>query len=195
MKQLMLGNAAIARGLYEAGCRLISSYPGTPSTEITEETDKQKAFCEELDIAAEVLAKSFAQVRKTYGSTLEKNAAEIFSGLTKGKYSSIIISKSLDISVEEANAFGKREAAFLSSGTADQAYLSMRLAIARLISEEEKNLPIFMDDSLAQYDDKRTETAMEFLKNYMESGQGLLFTCHGSVIGMAEKLGANIIKL
>ena len=40
MKQLMLGNAAIARGLYEAGCRLISSYPGTPSTEITEETAK-----------------------------------------------------------------------------------------------------------------------------------------------------------
>jgi len=40
MKQLMLGNAAIARGLYEAGCRFISSYPGTPSTEITEETAK-----------------------------------------------------------------------------------------------------------------------------------------------------------
>ena len=33
----MLGNAAIARGLYEAGCRFVSSYPGTPSTEITEE--------------------------------------------------------------------------------------------------------------------------------------------------------------
>ncbi len=35
-KQLMLGNEAVARGLYEAGCRLVSSYPGTPSTEITE---------------------------------------------------------------------------------------------------------------------------------------------------------------
>ena len=36
MKQLMLGNAAVARGLYEAGCSFVSSYPGTPSTEITE---------------------------------------------------------------------------------------------------------------------------------------------------------------
>ena len=36
MKQLMLGNEAVARGLYEAGCRIVSSYPGTPSTEITE---------------------------------------------------------------------------------------------------------------------------------------------------------------
>ncbi len=37
LKELYIGNAAVARGLYEAGCGLISSYPGTPSTEITEE--------------------------------------------------------------------------------------------------------------------------------------------------------------
>ena len=36
MKVLMLGNEAVARGLYEAGCSFVSSYPGTPSTEITE---------------------------------------------------------------------------------------------------------------------------------------------------------------
>ena len=36
MKKLMLGNEALARGLYEAGCSFVSSYPGTPSTEITE---------------------------------------------------------------------------------------------------------------------------------------------------------------
>lgn len=36
MKKLLLGNEAVARGLYEAGCGVVSSYPGTPSTEITE---------------------------------------------------------------------------------------------------------------------------------------------------------------
>ena len=36
MKSLMLGNEAVARGLYEGGCSFVSSYPGTPSTEITE---------------------------------------------------------------------------------------------------------------------------------------------------------------
>lgn len=39
-KVLLLGNAAIARGLYEAGCSYVSSYPGTPSTEITENAAK-----------------------------------------------------------------------------------------------------------------------------------------------------------
>ena len=47
MKQLMLGNAAVARGLYEAGCCVVSSYPGTPSTEITEEAAKfDDIYCE-----------------------------------------------------------------------------------------------------------------------------------------------------
>ena len=40
MKQLMLGNKAVARGLYDAGLSFASSYPGTPSTEITEEIAK-----------------------------------------------------------------------------------------------------------------------------------------------------------
>ena len=42
MKQLILGNEAVARGLYEAGCSFVSSYPGTPSTEITEAVAKYK---------------------------------------------------------------------------------------------------------------------------------------------------------
>lgn len=47
MKQLMLGNAAVARGCYEAGVRVVSSYPGTPSTEITENAVKyDEIYCE-----------------------------------------------------------------------------------------------------------------------------------------------------
>ena len=43
----MLGNKGIARGLYEGGCSIISSYPGTPSTEITEEAAKyDEIYCE-----------------------------------------------------------------------------------------------------------------------------------------------------
>lgn len=47
MKKLLLGNAAVARGAYEAGVRVVSSYPGTPSTEITEEIVKfPEIYCE-----------------------------------------------------------------------------------------------------------------------------------------------------
>lgn len=49
MKKLMIGNEAVARGAYEAGVKVVSSYPGTPSTEITEfiaTYDKDEVYCE-----------------------------------------------------------------------------------------------------------------------------------------------------
>lgn len=47
MKRLFLGNEAVARGLYEAGCHVVSSYPGTPSTEITEfAAEYDEIYCE-----------------------------------------------------------------------------------------------------------------------------------------------------
>ena len=58
MKKLMLGNEAVARGLYEAGVKVVSSYPGTPSTEITEYAAKyDEIYCEwapNEKVAAEV---------------------------------------------------------------------------------------------------------------------------------------------
>ena len=47
MRKLMLGNEAVARGLFEAGVKIASSYPGTPSTEITEYT----ALYDEIDLS------------------------------------------------------------------------------------------------------------------------------------------------
>ena len=47
MKKILLGNEAIARGAYEAGVKVVSSYPGTPSTEITESIAQyERIYCE-----------------------------------------------------------------------------------------------------------------------------------------------------
>ncbi len=58
MKTLMLGNQAVARGLYESGCAVVSSYPGTPSTEVTEYASRyEEIYCEwapNEKVAAEV---------------------------------------------------------------------------------------------------------------------------------------------
>ncbi|MBO5098667.1 MAG: indolepyruvate ferredoxin oxidoreductase subunit alpha [Clostridia bacterium] len=58
MKKLMLGNAAVAQGAYEAGVTVVASYPGTPSTEITENIVKYDEIYAEWSpnekVAAEV---------------------------------------------------------------------------------------------------------------------------------------------
>ncbi len=74
MKKLLLGNEAVARGLYEGGCRVASSYPGTPSTEITEFiatydeitsewAPNEKVACEVAFGAAVAAARSFCAMK------------------------------------------------------------------------------------------------------------------------------------
>ncbi|HNX14256.1 MAG TPA: indolepyruvate ferredoxin oxidoreductase subunit alpha [Oscillospiraceae bacterium] len=71
-KKLFLGNEAVARGLYEAGCKVVSSYPGTPSTEITEfAAEYEEMYCEwapNEKVAAEVaIGASFGGARAFCG--------------------------------------------------------------------------------------------------------------------------------
>lgn len=155
-------------------------------TEINTLLNSQRAFCDSVDIAMETLAESFATLRSSFGSELEKKSAEIFSQLTKGKYSNMVISKSFGINVEETLNPISREAEYLSSGTFDQAYLSMRLAVASLLDTK---LPLFLDDTLTQYDDTRANATLAFLKDHSKDGQAIMFTCHKSVFEGAKDLG------
>lgn len=159
--------------------------------ELQEKVNSKKSFCDAADLAISVLEESFYELRRGYGNELEKVTHNIFSQLTDGKYKSITINDSLDLSVEKADVFGTRELDYLSLGTTHQAYLSLRLAIATLISDNSP-LPIFLDDSLSQYDDTRTKRAISFLKEFCNANQGILFTCHKSICDIAESQGIAI---
>lgn len=160
---------------------------------LNEKASAQKLIYDATQIALSELHESFAEVRRGYGSALEKKTLEIFAKLTGGRYKAVEISKNLEIKVEESGVFGTRELDYLSAGTSDQAYLSLRLAMSQLICEEP--MPIMLDDVLCQYDDRRTDEATAFLNEYSNGHQTILFTCHGTVRESAEKNGAEIINM
>ena len=137
-----------------------------------------------------VLTESFGEVRRSYGSVLDNKTAQIFSGITGGKYQSLNVSKSFDITVQKADSFGSHELGYLSSGTVDQAYLSLRLALNKLMTDGEDSLPVLLDDSLTQFDDNRQKIALEYLKEYSKENQIIMFTCHKNISDTAENLGA-----
>ena len=161
--------------------------------ELQEKIDSKKEFCDTADLALAVLEESFYELRRGYGSELEKQTQQIFSSLTGGRYSSVNVSDELDLSVEQSGAFGTRELEYLSLGTTHQAYLSLRLAIAKLIAKDDA-LPIFLDDSLSQYDDTRTARAMQFLKDFCANGQAIFFTCHSTICDIAKALDIEVQK-
>lgn len=142
--------------------------------------EKENRFCESIDIASTVLQDAFAKVREGFGSALAKRTEEIFSSITNGKYKSVNVSKSFDISVEESDVFGTNSWQSLSDGTIDQAYFALRLTVSEFLSKDSEKLPLILDDPFDRYDDNRAEKAMEFLKAYSKDSQAILFTCHKS---------------
>ena len=151
-------------------------------------------FVSSCEVCLAVLEESFSGIRKGYGSELEEKTLKNFTALTNGKYKSVSVNKSLQMQVERSDAFGMFDTGYLSTGTEDQAFLALRLAICDMIGDKE-GYPVFLDDALSNYDDARTETALKFLKAFAEKSQVLLFTCHGKISEISEQIGASVKPL
>lgn len=199
LEEISEKKAALAEARANAeAARSRADDPEKLKTEIEENRARaasQEAFCRAAVLADEVLTDSFATLRRSYGSALEKKAAAYFTALTGGKYSGMQISRAFDISVEPEGIFGGKEAAYLSSGAEDQAYLSLRLALSELIFENTEHLPILLDDVLCRYDDKRTETALDFFAELAKKEQVILFTCRNATADLACEKGAKRVVL
>jgi len=84
----------------------------------------------------------------------------------------------------------------LSNGTREQLFLAVRLAMVKEFSRQGIELPMVLDDIFVNFDQIRTEAAVETLMNFAESGQQiLLFTCHLHLAHMFESRGIEPIWL
>ncbi|MBR6902790.1 MAG: AAA family ATPase [Clostridia bacterium] len=163
-------------------------------SEIKERIAEKQKFYDAAKVAYDALEESFVSARTSFGSTLQNETLENLKALSNGAYSKINVSKDFDLSAEKTDTFGMHEIEYLSRGTKDQIYLSLRLAISKLLSDKEP-LPVFLDDSLSQYDDKRFLSAIKFLRDYGKNSQVCLFTCHDFVVTLSTENGIKTLTL
>ena len=130
-----------------------------------------------IRMAMDALESANTTLQNRFSPELGRRAAEIFSQLTEGKYSGVVLDRSFHLSAEPTGDTLYRDAALLSAGTADQLYLAARLAICDLVLPEESRVPIILDDALANFDDARCTAALRWLKEEAKHRQILLFTC------------------
>ena len=131
-----------------------------------------------LQLAREALDDANTTLQSRFSPALGRRTAEIFQELTGGRYTGVVLDRSLRLSAEPAGDTLYRDAALLSAGTADQLYLAARLAICDLVLPREKQVPLILDDALANFDDARCAAALRWLRREAERRQILLFTCH-----------------
>ena len=128
-----------------------------------------------LDLAIDTLKELSMTIRDSFGLYLNKTASDLISGITGGIYSSISIDENLNAYLNTRRKLIPLEQ--VSSGTADEIYLAMRLSAARFIQGDKDRLPLIFDDSFVLYDDERLRAVLKWLPSAY-SGQILVFTCH-----------------
>lgn len=143
--------------------------------ELSEKLSVLQQRYDAVELSRQALAAANEQISTRFSPRLAALAGEIFSDLTQGRYERVVLGQDMELSAAQTDAAVLHPLRTLSCGTADQLYLSVRLAVCRLILGEDAF--IVLDDALTDFDDERLRTALTFLKKESGSRQVILFTC------------------
>ena len=145
---------------------------------LSEQREQLESDYAAIQLSLEALDGANITLQNRFSPALGRRAAEIFSQLTGGRYSGVVLDRAFHLAAEPSGDSVYRDAALLSAGATDQLYLAVRLAICELVLPAEKHAPIILDDALASFDDERCAAALRWLKEAARERQILLFTCH-----------------
>lgn len=137
----------------------------------------------------EILEKAQATYESGKQPQIVKKANEFLKTMTKGKYSLSISEDGKQIGIIDG-AHRIKDAKIWSSGTGDQVFLSIRLAMALSFGEQIEPLPIVLDDIFVRFDEERQRETLRFLMELGKTQQIFLFTCHARTMRIAEEVGA-----
>ena len=126
---------------------------------------------------------------------IESRASQIFTGLTGGKYEGMTVTSGAEmLEVEPRRAGIALPARILSSGTADQMYLALRLALVEALQGPDP-LPLILDDPFLTFDRPRLERAIALLLDLSHTGQVILVTKDEILRDLASKAKVKAKKL
>ncbi len=175
--------------------RRAGSYEGSPEPcelerrrdELSEKLLKLRSDYSCLEIVKETLNDAYEVMEGEFGAKLNDKAGEILKDITTD-YSSVRMNRNYGVKLSEGSEM--HDAQEFSNGLFEQIYLSFRLAILSLMDCPS---PVFLDDALMTYDDKRAKNTIEYLNSC--GRQVLLFTCRRRDAELAKDTGANIIEI
>ena len=127
-----------------------------------------------LQIGMDTLSRASKALQRRFAPRISQRAAELFSRMTGGRYTKLTLAEDLSLNVSAQEEDTLRSALWRSDGTADQLYLSLRLAVAEELTAD---APLILDDALVRFDDHRLREALHILKEEAQEKQVILFTC------------------
>ncbi len=127
-----------------------------------------------IELAKQELEKAYNQIKQKLTPKFTNGLSEIMKNISQGKYTNIRFNEEDGIIVEiESGKYIPIE--YLSIGTIDQLYLSLRLGSSKNMAKED--LPIILDETFAYFDNERLTNILEFLHNEYKNRQIIILSC------------------
>lgn len=145
------------------------------SWQLQEQCQSLKDNLQAADLAVETIAGLAEEMKNQTAPELNDMVSALVGRITGGKYNQLHVDQDMSITVASPESADDVALEKLSGGTIDQFYFACRVAIADLVTGG--GLPLFLDDSFVQYDDKRLQHMLSLLLELGESRQIILLTC------------------
>ena len=116
-----------------------------------------------------------------------KHAGRYLDKITEKRYIRVIKKTDGDRLVVETPEGLQKNVSALSRGTAEQLYLSMRLAFIKEYANRVGTLPLIVDDILVNFDPQRAKTTIRLLNEVSKNNQIIMFTCHPNTVELCKK--------
>lgn len=145
----------------------------------------------QVKLASKILRDQIERYRRENQGPLIKRASEHFSSLTLGSFDGLVTDFNDKDEPVLVGVRGSGEKVFvegMSSGSRDQLYLALRLASLERYMDSAESMPFIVDDILVDFDDDRSEAALQEMSVLAEKGQVILFTHHARVVEQAKSL-------
>lgn len=146
--------------------------------QLLEQRDALERQYAALALAIETLGRADAELQSRFSPQLAQKAADYMDYLTDGRYDELVLARDLSAKARSDDDPMPRDTAYLSAGTADLLYLSVRLALCELTCPTDDPCPLVLDDTLVNFDDARAKRAMALFREIAQHRQVILFTCH-----------------
>ena len=146
--------------------------------QLLEQRDALERQYAAIALAIETLGRADSELQSRFSPQLAQKAADYMDCLTDGRYDELVLARDLSAKARSADDPTPRDTAYLSAGTADLLYLSVRLALCELTCPADDPCPLVLDDTLVNFDDARAARARALFGEIAQHRQVILFTCH-----------------
>jgi len=147
-----------------------------------------------LKIEKEVLAETKQNYREKYLTKVMEETANFLHTVTAGSYENVYSPANKQpflVLSADGIRYSVNE---LSQGTMNQLYVSLRLAISKVMTESHE-LPFILDDAFVHFDEVRVKRMIEVLAGIASKQQVIMFTCKSDVLAACDQLEIPVIKL